>query len=100
MTAVCLQHVPFEGLGSFAAALTQRGAAIEHHLVPKDVKNDLGSATVLTVKRAEAVPSASASNEGLHCSASAQRSRQTGLHCAYSQSAQASCTSVLLLLCM
>ncbi|MCX5721752.1 MAG: type 1 glutamine amidotransferase [Nitrospirae bacterium] len=34
MRAVCLQHVPFEGPGAFAAALTKRGSAIESCLVP------------------------------------------------------------------
>ncbi len=36
MRAVCLQHVPFEGPGAFAAALTARGVALERALVPKD----------------------------------------------------------------
>ena len=70
----------FDGLGSFAAALTLRGAAIEHHVVPKDVKKDLGAATVLTVKRTEAVPSTSASHESLLCSASlCQRGENKGV---------------------
>jgi GMP synthase (glutamine-hydrolysing) len=34
--AVCLQHVPFEGPGAFAAALTKRGVNVEHSLVPRD----------------------------------------------------------------
>ncbi len=34
--AVCLQHVPFEGPGAFAASLAKRGVTLEHHLVPKD----------------------------------------------------------------
>jgi GMP synthase (glutamine-hydrolysing) len=36
MRAVCLQHVPFEGPGAFAASLAKRGVHIEHHLVPQD----------------------------------------------------------------
>ncbi len=36
MRAVCLQHVPFEGPGAFAAHLAQRGVSIGHSLVPKD----------------------------------------------------------------
>jgi GMP synthase-like glutamine amidotransferase len=36
MRAVCLQHVPFEGLGAFAAALAKRGVHVEHYLVPQD----------------------------------------------------------------
>jgi GMP synthase (glutamine-hydrolysing) len=34
--AVCLQHVPFEGPGAFAASLAKRGVTLEHCLVPKD----------------------------------------------------------------
>lgn len=36
MRAVCLQHVPFEGLGAFRAALGERGVALEQYLVPQD----------------------------------------------------------------
>jgi GMP synthase-like glutamine amidotransferase len=36
MRAVCLQHVPFEGPGAFAMALTERGASLERYLVPQD----------------------------------------------------------------
>lgn len=36
MRAVCLQHVPFEGPGAFAKALSKRGVSLESHLVPKD----------------------------------------------------------------
>jgi GMP synthase (glutamine-hydrolysing) len=36
MRAVCLTHVPFEGPGAFATALTERGAGLERHLVPQD----------------------------------------------------------------
>ena len=34
MRAVCLQHVPCEGPGAFAAALAKRGVTIESYLVP------------------------------------------------------------------
>ena len=34
--AVCLQHVPFEGPGAFAASLARRGVELVYHLVPKD----------------------------------------------------------------
>jgi GMP synthase-like glutamine amidotransferase len=34
--AVCLQHVPFEGPGAFAASLSNRGVNLERYLVPKD----------------------------------------------------------------
>ena len=36
MRAVCLQHVPFEGPGAFATALTTRGVSLERYLVPQD----------------------------------------------------------------
>jgi len=36
MRAVCLQHVPFEGPGAFAAALADRGVDLERCLVPQD----------------------------------------------------------------
>jgi GMP synthase-like glutamine amidotransferase len=36
MRAVCLQHVPFEGPGAFAASLVKRAVQLEQHLVPKD----------------------------------------------------------------
>lgn len=36
MRAVCLQHVPFEGPGAFAASLKQRGVEIQQVLVPRD----------------------------------------------------------------
>ena len=36
MRAVCLTHVPFEGPGAFATALTERGVSLEYHLVPQD----------------------------------------------------------------
>ena len=35
MRAVCLKHVPFEGPGAFATALTARGVSLEHYLVPQ-----------------------------------------------------------------
>lgn len=36
MRAVCLKHVPFEGPGAFATALTERGVRLERYLVPQD----------------------------------------------------------------
>lgn len=36
MRAVCLQHVPFEGPGTFATLLAARGVPLERRLVPKD----------------------------------------------------------------
>lgn len=36
MRAVCLKHVPFEGPGAFATALTARGVSLDRYLVPKD----------------------------------------------------------------
>lgn len=36
MRAVCLQHVPFEGPGAFATALTSRGVSLERYLVPQE----------------------------------------------------------------
>jgi len=33
---VCLKHVPFEGPGAFATALTARGGSLECYLVPED----------------------------------------------------------------
>lgn len=36
MRSTCLQHVPFEGPGAFAASLSKRGMALKHHLVPRD----------------------------------------------------------------
>ena len=36
MRAVCLQHVPFEGPGAFAASLKQHGVDIRQVLVPRD----------------------------------------------------------------
>lgn len=36
MRAVCLQHVPFEGPGAFASALSKRGVALDSSLVPND----------------------------------------------------------------
>ena len=35
MRAVCLKHVPFEGPGAFATALTERGVSLERYLVPQ-----------------------------------------------------------------
>jgi len=36
MRATCLQHVPFEGPGAFATALTDRGVSLDRYLVPQD----------------------------------------------------------------
>mgnify|MGYP002399989454 CR=1 FL=1 len=36
MRAVCLQHVPFEGPGAFAKALSKRGVSLDSYLVSKD----------------------------------------------------------------
>lgn len=36
MRVVCLRHVSFEGPGTFATALINRGVALERYLVPKD----------------------------------------------------------------
>jgi len=36
MRAICLKHVPFEGPGAFATALTERGVSLERYLVPQD----------------------------------------------------------------
>jgi GMP synthase-like glutamine amidotransferase len=36
MRAVCLKHVPFEGPGAFATALTARSVSLERYLVPQD----------------------------------------------------------------
>ena len=36
MHAVCLKHVPFEGPGAFATALTSRGVSLDRYLVPHD----------------------------------------------------------------
>lgn len=46
--AVCLQHVPFEGPGAFAASLARRGVRLVHHLVPKDgLPNDVGDLLIV-----------------------------------------------------
>jgi hypothetical protein len=48
MRAVCLQHVPFEGPGVFAASLPRRGVQLEHHLVPKNgLPRDAGDLLVV-----------------------------------------------------
>ncbi len=48
MRAVCLQHVPFEGPGAFATALTARGVSLKCHLVPKDgLPNDVGDLLIV-----------------------------------------------------
>jgi GMP synthase (glutamine-hydrolysing) len=46
--AVCLQHVPFEGPGAFAASLAKRGVTMEKYLVPKDgLPNDTGDLLIV-----------------------------------------------------
>ena len=48
MRAVCLTHVPFEGPGAFATALTARGVNLERHLVPQDgLPKDTGDMLVV-----------------------------------------------------
>ena len=48
MRAVCLKHVPFEGPGAFATALTARGVSLKHYLVPKDgLPKDAGDVLIV-----------------------------------------------------
>lgn len=48
MRAVCLQHVPFEGPGAFAASLANRGVELERVLVPKDgLPSDAGDLLIV-----------------------------------------------------
>ena len=48
MRVVCLQHVPFEGPGAFAHALTKRGVVLEYALVPKDgLPDDAGDLLIV-----------------------------------------------------
>jgi GMP synthase (glutamine-hydrolysing) len=48
MRAVCLQHVPFEGPGAFAAALEHRGVTLKHYLVPQDgLPDDAGDLLIV-----------------------------------------------------
>ena len=48
MRALCLQHVPFEGPGAFATALTGRGVSMEHYLVPQDgLPKDAGDVLIV-----------------------------------------------------
>ena len=48
MRAVCLQHVPFEGCGAFATALTDRGVILEQYLVPKyGLPKDFGNLLIV-----------------------------------------------------
>jgi GMP synthase-like glutamine amidotransferase len=48
MRAVCLKHVPFEGPGAFATALTARGVSLERYLVPQDgLPNDAGDVLIV-----------------------------------------------------
>ncbi len=46
--AVCLQHVPFEGPGAFATALSDRGVPLECYLVPeKGLPKDPGDLLIV-----------------------------------------------------
>jgi GMP synthase (glutamine-hydrolysing) len=48
LRAICLQHVPFEGPGAFAAALTARGVSLERYLVPqRGLPNDAGNLLIV-----------------------------------------------------
>lgn len=48
MRAVCLKHVPFEGPGAFATALTERGVSLERYLVPQDgLPKDVGDLLIV-----------------------------------------------------
>jgi len=48
MRAVCLKHVPYEGPGAFATALTERGVSLERYLVPQDgLPKDAGDVLVV-----------------------------------------------------
>lgn len=48
MRVVCLQHVPFEGPGAFAKALSKRGVSLDSYLVPKDgLPQDAGDLLVV-----------------------------------------------------
>jgi len=48
LRAVCLQHVPFEGPGAFATALTARGVRLERYLVPQDgLPKDVGDLLIV-----------------------------------------------------
>lgn len=48
MRAICLQHVPFEGPGAFATALTERGVSLERYLVPLDgLPKDAGNLLIV-----------------------------------------------------
>ena len=48
MRAVCLKHVPFEGPGAFATALTARGVSLERYLVPQDgLPKDAGNMLIV-----------------------------------------------------
>lgn len=48
MRAICLQHVPFEGPGAFAASLKKHGVEIRQILVPRDgLPNDPGDLLIV-----------------------------------------------------
>ncbi len=47
-TAICLQHVPFEGPGTFTTALAKRGVSLDYSLVPKEgVPHDTGDLLIV-----------------------------------------------------
>src|SRR3970040_2710017 len=48
MRAVCLKHVPFEGPGALATALTARGVSLERYLVPREgLPKDAGDVLIV-----------------------------------------------------
>lgn len=48
LRAICLQHVPFEGPGAFAATLTARGVSLERYLVPqRGLPKDAGNMLIV-----------------------------------------------------
>lgn len=48
LRAICLQHVPFEGPGAFATALTARGVSLERYLVPqRGLPKDAGDVLIV-----------------------------------------------------
>ena len=52
MRAVCLQDVPFEGPGVFAASLMRHGVEIQQVLVPRDgLPSDPGDLLIVMVGR-------------------------------------------------
>ncbi len=48
LRAIGLQHVPFEGPGTFATALTNRGVSLDRYLVPQDgLPKDAGDLLII-----------------------------------------------------